>query len=81
MLPSEPRASASSEPLVLLPDLLAFPRVVQGKEYVGVFPNGVVGETLQAEEEVMGHWHPAGFPVTWAHCVYLTRKANPALCD
>lgn len=54
-----------------LPDLFAFPDIVQRKKDVCVLSNGVVGEALQAEEEVMRHWHPTGFPVPLTDRIHL----------
>lgn len=63
---------------MFLPDLFAFPDVVQREKDVCVLSNGVVGEALQAEEEVMRHWHPTGVPMPLTDCVHLnqTRESH-----
>ena len=61
---------------VPLPDLLAFPEVIQREEDVCVFSDGVVGEALQVDDQVVGDRDPTGLPVTLTHAVTLDMHAH-----
>ena len=56
------------------PDLLALPHVIEGEEYVGVLADGVVGEALQADKQVVWHWDSAHVTMTLAHTVALVTR-------
>lgn len=54
--------------------MFAFPKVIQGKEDVCVFANGVVGEALKVDEQVVRYRYPTGIAVPLPHTVPLGHK-------